>query len=54
MSSHVAQTVHLRGIATRVGDSLQAQTTLTGDGRKEGHQVWELDRQRTTRWEQQM
>ena len=54
MSFLVAQIVLLRVIATRVGDSRQAQTTLTGDGKKEKRQVWELDPRPTTPWEQQM
>lgn len=47
----VAQIVHLRVIAIRVGDSLQDLTTLTGGGKKERHQVWEQDPLLITPWE---
>lgn len=36
----VAQIVHLRVIAIRVGDNLQELTTLTGGGKMEKHRVW--------------
>lgn len=37
----VAQIVHLRVIAIRVGDNLQELTTLTGGGKMERRRVWE-------------
>ena len=47
----VAQIVHLRVIAIRVGDSLQDLITLTGGGKRERHQVWEQGPILITPWE---
>ena len=47
----VAQIVHLRMIAIRVGDSLWDLTTLTGGGKMERHRVLGRDPALITPWE---
>lgn len=54
MNSLVAPVVHSRVIATRVGDSRQALTTLTGGAKKGRLQVQEQDLPLTTPWVRQM